>query len=94
MRLLALSEDEVARFRADIRKGDRHHVPGAVRASCGINTTDEDIQRLLIAVAQIAVGGDPPFSYVQDPTSGDFIPDPVPGWYVDPRSQGRTCSPG
>jgi selenocysteine lyase/cysteine desulfurase len=94
MRLLGLSEDEVARFRADIRKGDRRHVPGAVRASCGINTTDEDIQRLLVAVAQIAAGGDPPFSYVQDPTSGDFTPDPASGWYVGPRSRGRTCSPG
>jgi selenocysteine lyase/cysteine desulfurase len=94
MRLLGLSEDQIARFRADIRKGDRHHAPGAVRASCGINTTDEDIQRLLVAVAQIAVGGEPRFSYVQDPTSGDFTPDPASGWYVDPRSQGHTCSPG
>jgi selenocysteine lyase/cysteine desulfurase len=91
MRLLGLSEDEVARFRANVRRGDRHHAPGAVRASCGINTTGEDVQRLLVAVAEIAAGGEPPFPYVQDEASGDFTPDPTSGWFVDPQSQGRTA---
>jgi selenocysteine lyase/cysteine desulfurase len=79
MRLLGFTHDEIARFRADIRNGDRRHVPGAVRASCGINTSDEEIRRLLVAVAQIATGGETQFSYVQDQASGDFTPVPASG---------------
>ena len=94
IRLLGLTGDEVARFRADVRRGDRHAMPGAVRASCGINTTDEDIGKLLDAVARIAAGLEPPYAYLQDPASGDFFPDPASGWQVDARSQGGSCSPG
>src|SRR5690349_2227026 len=36
--------------------GDRRHLPGAVRASAGINTTADDIDRFLSAVAAIAAG--------------------------------------
>ncbi len=46
--------------------GDRRAVPGAVRASAGINTTDEDVQQLLAAVARVAAG-DAPIPYHQDP---------------------------
>ena len=38
MRLLGLSHDEVAAYRQAVRAGDRSQIPGAVRASCGINT--------------------------------------------------------
>jgi len=39
--------------------GDRRRMPGAVRASAGIATTTEDIDRFLDALARIA-GGEPP----------------------------------
>ena len=93
-RLLGLSADEVSRFRADVRQGDRQHLPGAVRASCGVNTTDDDIQRLLGAVAQIATEGDSPFAYAQDPLSGDYLPESSFGGFPDPPTRSRTCSPG
>ena len=48
-------------------------MPGAVRASAGINVSDDDVQRLLAAVASIAAG-DPPVRYHQDPSTGDFFP--------------------
>ena len=55
------------------RAGDRRAVPGAVRASAGINVTDDDVRRLLAAVADVAAG-DPPVPYRQDPSTGDFFP--------------------
>jgi hypothetical protein len=69
-------------------------MPGAVRASCGINTTDEDIRQLLDAVAIIASGAAPPCDYVQDPMSGDYFPEPTTGWFIDVQSRGGACSPG
>jgi selenocysteine lyase/cysteine desulfurase len=76
-RLLGITYDEVAKFRDNIRIGDRRNIPGAVRASCGINNSDGDIRRFLEAVSQIATGGVPPFSYMQDWRSGDFSPMPT-----------------
>lgn len=73
-RLLDLPEDEVARFHEAARSGDRRTLPGAVRASCGINTTHDDIERLLEAVAVIAGSDDPPAAYVQDLETGDYRP--------------------
>ncbi|MGD0082920.1 MAG: aminotransferase class V-fold PLP-dependent enzyme [Acidimicrobiales bacterium] len=95
MRLLGLTDAEVADYRSDVRRGDRSRMPGAVRASGGINTTEADISRLLAAVARIAGGEPSPVAYVQDPRTGDFSPDPgVAPWYVDARSHGSSCSPG
>ena len=50
MRLLGLAEDEVVDFRNEMRRGDRTRMPGAVRASAGINTTEADVSRLVSAV--------------------------------------------
>jgi selenocysteine lyase/cysteine desulfurase len=94
IRLLGLDHDEVARFHKDVRHGDRLSMPGAVRASCGVNTTDEDIHQLLDAVAIIASGAAPPCDYLQDPASGDYFPESTNGWNVDVRSRGGSCSPG
>jgi hypothetical protein len=49
-------------------------MPGAVRASGGINTTEQDVARLLAAVARIADGSPPPVPYRQDPHTGDYQP--------------------
>jgi selenocysteine lyase/cysteine desulfurase len=94
VRLLGLDGDEVAQFQKDVRHGDRRSMPGAVRASCGINTTDEDVGQLLDAVAIIASGGASACGYLQDPASGDYFPEPTTGWLVDVRSRGGSCSPG
>jgi hypothetical protein len=37
-----------------VRAGDRSSLPGAVRASAGLNTTSDDIDRFQAAVAEIA----------------------------------------
>ena len=84
MRLLGLAEDEVVDFRNEMRQGDRTRMPGAVRASAGINTTEADVSRLVSAVSRIAGGAEAPVTYIQDPRSGDFNPyrDSVP-WFAD-----------
>lgn len=72
-RLLGLTAEQVRQHRDRARRGDRRAVPGAVRASAGINTTDEDVRRLLGAVARVAAD-DPPVPYHLDPSTGDFFP--------------------
>jgi selenocysteine lyase/cysteine desulfurase len=72
MRLLGLTREEVGHYRDQVRRGDRSAMPGAVRASAGINTTEQDVTRLLVAVARIAGGDPPPVRYRQDPRTGDY----------------------
>jgi selenocysteine lyase/cysteine desulfurase len=72
MRLLGLSPAELAAHRKLVRAGDRRHLPGAVRASAGINTSSADVDRLLDAVAAIAAGKRRPVAYLQDPRTGDY----------------------
>jgi hypothetical protein len=48
-------------------------VPGAVRASAGINTSKRDVARLLSAMERL-VAGKPPVQYRRDPSTGDFYP--------------------
>jgi selenocysteine lyase/cysteine desulfurase len=74
MRLLGLTRADVRRYRDQVLRGDRSAMPGAVRASAGLNTTDGDIVRLLDAVARIARGDPPPVPYRQDRRTGDFRP--------------------
>jgi hypothetical protein len=86
---------EVRRYRDQVRHGDRSAMPGAVRASAGINTTENDVARLLTAVARVARGDPSPIPYRQDPRTGDFCPcGDVAGQLVHPRSHQAPCSPG
>ncbi len=94
MRLLGMPPEEVAAYRQAIRDGDRRAVPGAVRASGGINTSADDIERLLAAVALIASSAPGPFGYVQDPGSGDYRPpDGLAPWEA-PGNNGSPCAVG
>jgi len=74
LRLLGLSREEVHQYRDQVRRGDRRAMPGAVRASAGINTTEDDVRRLVAAVARVAAGH-PSVDYQQDPRTGDYHPD-------------------
>lgn len=95
MRLLGLSREQVLRYRAEVRHRDRSAMPGAVRASAGLNTTGGDITRLLNAMARIARGHPPPVPYRQDPRSGDFHPcGSVPGLTDQPGTHSARCLPG
>ena len=94
MRLLGLGREEVQRYRDQVRRGDRSAMPGAVRASAGINTTEDDVRRLLAAVARVA-DGPPLVRYHQDRHTGDYHPDTSgPARLPRPRPGRRSCSPG
>ena len=94
-RLLGRTREDMHRYRDQVRRGDRSAMPGAVRASAGINTTEQDVTRLLTAVARIADGGPPPVPYRQDPRTGDYHPDgDVPGQPARSRAHQAPCPPG
>ena len=95
MRLLHLSADEIAAYRRAVRRGDRTKIPGAVRASAGLSTTLDDIDRLLAAVADIASGRPAPVDYHQDTHTGDYWPaGEIPGWTASDRVVGASCARG
>jgi selenocysteine lyase/cysteine desulfurase len=73
VRILGLGPEELQRFRSAARRHERSALPGAVRASAGISTTQRDLERLLEAVEVIA-STPPPVEYARDPRSGDYWP--------------------
>ena len=73
VRLLGLSGTEQRRFRAAARQHDRSALPGAVRASAGISTTLDEIERLLAAV-EVVAQAPPQVEYERDPHTGDYWP--------------------
>ena len=95
MRLLGLTSGDAHRYREEMRRGDRRAMPGAVRASAGINTTDGDIARLLSAAARIAAGEPAPIHYRQDRRTRDFCPvGDIPGLTGQPGTHRAPCSLG
>jgi len=95
MRLLDLDHDEIARYRAAVQRGDRREVPGAVRASAGINTTGADVDRLLDAVATVAQARALPVGYEQDTHTGDYWPQTTDDrWAAAGRRLGASCARG
>ncbi len=92
LRLLRLGPQEIADYRRHVLGRDRRHIPGAVRASAGINTSEADVERFLGAVAEIASGRPAPVEYRQDPVSGDYWPESdAPGWSRTDRPLGAPC---
>jgi selenocysteine lyase/cysteine desulfurase len=95
IRLLGVGPEGVAEARAAVRRGDRSGIPGAVRASCGLGTTEEDVEVLLSAVRELAAGEPAPVTYVQDAVTGDFWPEgDAAGWRPTDRPAGAACARG
>jgi len=95
VRLLGLAPGEVAEHRARARRGDRSQMPGAVRASLGVNASAADVERLCAAVTRLAALVPAPITYVQEPGTGDFSPGPAASpWPATTRRPGSSCSPG
>ena len=57
VRLLGISGGELDRLRCELRAGRRPPLPGAVRASVGLGTTREDVDRLSCALQELAASG-------------------------------------
>ncbi len=95
LRLLGLDTEEVASYRSAVLRGDRRHIPGAVRASASLSTTTADVDRFLAAIADIAGGGEPPVPYDQDPDTGDYWPRTTDAaWSAAARRPGTSCARG
>ena len=99
IRLLGLSPADVDAYRTQVMAGDHRTMPGAVRASCGISSTEADVDTLVDAVTRIAAeagaGQAPPVSYVQDVGTGDYWPvSNEPGWRGHERESGASCARG
>lgn len=88
-RLLKVPREDEDRLENAIRAGDRSEIPGAVRVSVGIHNDEEDVDRFLAGMREIAdhrwMG-----EYVLDRTTGEFHPvgsefnfDSLPG-FADP----------
>jgi cysteine desulfurase/selenocysteine lyase len=95
LRLLGVSAQGMAEARAAVLRGDRRGIPGAVRASCGLGTSSDDVDALLDALRNIAEGGPAPANYVQDDITGDFWPEgEARGWSEGDRPAGAACARG
>jgi selenocysteine lyase/cysteine desulfurase len=95
IRLLGVGREGVARAREAVRRGDRSAIPGAVRASCGLGTSTDDVDALLDALRALAAGEAAPVPYVQDGVTGDFWPEgDAGGWSGADRPAGAACARG
>src|SRR5262249_54291143 len=75
--ILGVSESEAKALEKSVLARDRSAVPGAVRASFGISSTAEDVERLREAVEAVARGK---FSsgYVLDTERGEYTHPELP----------------
>jgi selenocysteine lyase/cysteine desulfurase len=71
--LLGIDEAAARDVRSHLSAGERRSIPGAVRASFGVGTRAEDVDRLAEALESLTSRG-PRLDYTQDPHTGDFIP--------------------
>ena len=69
--LLGVPDGEAQRFHAELRAGRHPALPGAVRASLGLGTTAEDVDRLVAALREIAAYG-PRFAYEHVPEHDEY----------------------
>jgi selenocysteine lyase/cysteine desulfurase len=75
--VMQLLHADEAQIKADLADGDKTHVPGAVRISLGVATTEADIDVVAAALATIAAHG-PRWTYRQGRRSGEYTPQPDP----------------
>jgi len=95
IRLLGVGRAGVDRARAAVQRGDRSAIPGAVRASCGLGTSEDDVEALLEALRVLTSGAPAPVPYVQDEATGDFWPEgDGAGWGAADRPAGAACARG
>ena len=92
LRLLGLEREQIERYRSQVRAGNRTEMPGAVRASLGINATIADVERLCAALGRLASGEPAPVQYCQDRRTGDYSPGAATPWLAPTRRHRPSCS--
>jgi selenocysteine lyase/cysteine desulfurase len=71
--LLGITDEQAQAIRDALRRGERATIPGAVRASFSIATTEADVDLFCDALASMVRDG-PALAYAQDSATGDFLP--------------------
>lgn len=77
LHLLRLDERAAAGIRDDLRAGGHPVMPGAVRMSFGLGTSERDIDAAAAAIARLAAEG-PRWTYGASPLTGEWEPQPDP----------------
>jgi len=77
VRLLRVADDELDRLLTGTRAGRSERLPGAVRMSIGVGTTQGAIDCLADALRQVASEG-PRWTYAVNPATNEYEPDPDP----------------
>jgi hypothetical protein len=75
LRTLCVDPEAAVHIREDIKQGHRIRVPGSVRASFGLDSTTDDVDRLADALSEISANG-PRWTYVADEAGGSYRPHP------------------
>jgi len=70
--LLGLTDEEIDKLTASMHQGGRPRLPGAVRASIGIGSFTDDIDRLVGALAELVERG-PGTEYLYDEAAGEYV---------------------
>ena len=94
-RLLGIPDAEVDRLASELRAGRRPSLPGAVRASLGLGSTPDEIDRLVDALHEIAATG-PRSRYVHDAGLDEYEAQSQPssaGLATGPPSRPRANGP-
>jgi selenocysteine lyase/cysteine desulfurase len=71
-RMLKLDCDIEARYEKEVRCGDRSHVPGLVRASLGLYSTEEDIDALGVALEDLVQNAERIKAMYENDRTGTF----------------------
>lgn len=82
LHLLHMDDSAAAAIRAALRAGEEPPLPGAVRMSFGLGTTEADVHAVADALASIAADG-PRWTYRVSRTTGEWEPDPDPRPWPD-----------
>jgi selenocysteine lyase/cysteine desulfurase len=91
--LLGISPQEAESIRADVAAGDRRRMPGAVRASIGLATCEDDVDALLGALSRILESG-PAWNYDYDSARDEYRPSPdARCWPALPMRMGTLNGP-
>ena len=73
LKLLNVSPEEIESYKNEVEHGSREHLPGLVRISFGCYNNESEVD-VLVEWLQRIVKRDYTGDYIQDKTSGEFIP--------------------
>ena len=73
-RLLGVTEEESKKFRDELKRRNKAHLPGAVRVSFGFYNTEEEIDQLIVALDKIS-RREYKGKYSLDSKLGEYLPE-------------------